>query len=84
MVFHKKSLSEIKIIDHILSCVKRSALILKVIIGYHCPLLVHLVKVFEIFHVFRVFVLNIRVKNENTELAEGVLQHVFLPFTFAG
>ena len=84
MVFHKKSLSEIKIIDHILLCVRRSALILKVIIGYHCPLLVHLVKVFEIFHGFRVFVLNIRVKNENTELAEGVLQHVFLPFTFAG
>ena len=53
-------------------------------IGYHYSLLVHLVKVFEIFHGFRVFVLNIRVKNENTELAEGVLQHVFLPFTFAG
>ena len=49
-------------------------------IGYHHSL----VKVFEIFHGFRVFILDIRVKKENAELAEGVLQHVFLPFTFAG
>ena len=45
-------------------------------IGYHCPLLVHLIKVFEFFHGFRVSILDIRFKNKNAKLAKRFLQHV--------